>query len=121
MPQFLTDEDMPRSLARFLTESNVDTLDVRDAGLRGQSDEAILAYAKTNQRTIITADVEFGNILRFALGTHPGIIVARFPVQIPIREVNAAILAAIQSLSESDLAGNVVTITPTQIRIRRHS
>ena len=35
--------------------------------------------------TVISADRDFSNLLRFPLGTHQGIIVARFPRHTPAR------------------------------------
>ena len=121
MVRYLVDEDLPRSLARSLREEGIDTADVRDVGLRGCSDEEILEYAVQESRAVLTADVGFGNILRFALGEHCGILLARFPNEVSVSDLNAALLAAIRLLSEEEVRGNVVTITPTRIRVRRRS
>ena len=119
MARFLIDEDLPRSLARTLRAAGLDAVDVRDVSLRGLSDEDVLAYAVRDARAVVTADVGFGNILRFALGEHGGIIVARFPNEVPTPDLNDALLAAMQLLEDDDVRGNVVTITPSRIRIRR--
>jgi predicted nuclease of predicted toxin-antitoxin system len=76
---YLVDEDLPRSVTRELGSAGVGIVDVRDVGLRGRPDGEVLAYAVREARAVITADVEFGNILRFPLGEHAGILVARFP------------------------------------------
>ena len=121
MVRFLIDEDLPRSCTHALQVVGFDVSDVRDIGMRGRFDADVLEYTTANGRTVLTADVGFGNILRFPLGRHAGIVVARFPVQVSIRDMNAALLAAFESLSEEDFAGNVIVITPNQIRIRRAS
>lgn len=120
MARFLIDEDMPRSLTRVLRGANLDAFDVRDVGLRGHSDDEVLDYAKRNRCAVITADVEFGNIIRYPLGEHHGIIVARFPNQVSIKDMNDVVRFAILTLSDHDIGGNVISISPTQIRIRRH-
>ena len=119
MARFLVDEDLPRSVTRELRSAGFDVADVRDVGLRGRTDKEVLAYAVREARAVITADVEFGNILRFPLGEHAGILVARFPNEVSIRDLAAALLVAVTLLGDEDVAGNVVTIMPGRIRIRR--
>ena len=48
--RFLVDEDLPRSLAGELRAAGVDAADVRDVGLRGRTDEEVLAYAAGDGR-----------------------------------------------------------------------
>jgi predicted nuclease of predicted toxin-antitoxin system len=119
MARFLVDEDLPRSLAGALVQAGLDTEHVVDVGLRGKPDAEIFEYAATQRLAIITADVGFGNVLTYALGTHAGIVLVRFPSRTPISAINAAILAALQLLPEDDLDGNLVVIEPHRIRIRR--
>jgi hypothetical protein len=39
MLKFIIDEDMPRSTAKVLRTEGYESLDVRDLGLRGESDD----------------------------------------------------------------------------------
>ena len=117
--RFLVDEDLPRSLAGELRAAGVDAADVRDVGLRGRTDEEVLAYAAGDGRAVLTADVGFGNILRFPLGQHAGIVLARFPNEIPVRDLNRILVEAIAGLRREDITGNVITVTERRVRIRR--
>ena len=117
--RFLVDEDLPRSLAGELRAAGVDAADVRDVGLRGRTDEEVLAYAAGDGRAVLTADVGFGNILRFPLGQHAGIVLARFPSEIPVRDLNRILVEAIAGLRREDITGNVITVTERRVRIRR--
>ena len=119
MARFLVDEDLPRSLAAQLRASGITSEDVRDVGLRGKHDDEIFAYAVAHGLTLLTADVGFGNVLRFPLGTHAGIVVARFPNEVPTATLNQAILQAVQGLSDEDTTGNLVMIEPGRLRLRR--
>jgi hypothetical protein len=67
----------------------------------------------------VTADVGFGNVLRFPLGTHAGIVVARFPNELPSETVNQAIMEAVGGLSDEEISGNLVVIEPGRVRLRR--
>ena len=119
MKRFLIDEDLPRSLARALSDAGMDALHVIDAGLRGRSDSDVLRAATDGGRTLLTADLDFSNLLRYPLGTHAGIVIARFPNEIPVDLLNVSIATALDGLAEHDLAGGLVIIEPGRIRLRR--
>ena len=119
MPTFVVDEDMPRSTAAVLAGSGHRALDVRDCGLRGANDQAVFGFAQEQRAVLLTGDKEFGNILRYPLGTHFGIVVARLPNEMPTTAVNAVLLQGLDGLGDEDLAGNVVIIEPRKTRIRR--
>jgi predicted nuclease of predicted toxin-antitoxin system len=108
-------------LARYLRAAGFETEDVRDIGLRESPDDDIFIYAVSHALVLLSGDVGFGNILRFPLGSHSGIAVARFPNEVPTVTLNAAILQALQSLSDEDITGNLIIIEPGRIRLRKHS
>ena len=118
MPGFLIDEDLPRSLATLLRSAGLEVTDIRDAGLRGASDAEVLSHARSRRFTLLTADLDFANLLRFPLGSHDGIIVARFPNETPVEALNQAIVRSIQSLRKEDIGGNLVIIEPGRVRVR---
>lgn len=118
MRAFLVDEDLPRSLSRELLAAGFSSQDVRDVGLRGKSDDEIFHYASTHRLTLLTGDLGFGNILRYPLGQHHGIVVARLPNEMSVAAVNETVVRALQDLSESDFIGNVVIIEVGRIRLR---
>jgi predicted nuclease of predicted toxin-antitoxin system len=92
MLRFLIDEDMPRSLAEVLRAKGFEVLDVRDCGLncglRGGSDDEIFEFAQKERAIILTGDTGFGNLLRFPLGSHCGIVIANFPNEISTAGLN---------------------------------
>jgi predicted nuclease of predicted toxin-antitoxin system len=119
MARFLVDEDLPRSLARLLRTEGLDVEDVRDVGLRGKTDSEVLEYAIAQERTLLTADLGFANLLTIPLGSHQGILVARFPNEVPVTRLNAGVLGAIRTLSDDELRGSLVIVEPSRIRLRR--
>jgi len=78
-----------------------------------------LEYATSRSLAVLTGDVGFGNTVRFKLGTHGGIVVARFPNEMSLTALNDAILRALRGLSDSEIAGSVVIVEPGRIRVRR--
>jgi len=77
--KFLVDEDLPRSTVGLLQELEHEAFDVRDVGLRGESDAKIAAYAKANGLCLITADGGFANIREFPPAGYAGLIVLELP------------------------------------------
>jgi len=121
MARFVIDEDMPRSTGIALAEEGHEVRDVRDHGRRGSSDEEIYRFAQEEGAVLLTGDLGFGNILKFPLGQHSGIVVARFPNAIPPREINKELVAGLRDLRNDDFKGNLIIMEPGRIRIRRAS
>ena len=121
MWSFVIDEDMPRSTAPVLRAAGYVASDVRDIGLTGHKDPEIFARAQSLDATLITADLEFANLLLFPLGTHAGIIVMRSPNLISPRRLNELLLAALQSLDGESLHGLLVIVDLARTRVRRPS
>lgn len=121
MLKFVIDEDMPRSTARTLKAKGFEALDVRDCGLRGQSDEEVFKFAQREKATILTGDMGFANLLRYPIGSHVGIVIAHFPNEMSTSELNSQIIHAFNNLAETDFKGNLIILEPGRIRIRRKS
>lgn len=119
MPKFIIDEDMPRSTGKILKEYGYNVKDIRDYGLRGADDDEIFKFAQKEKSVILTGDINFGNILRFPLGSHFGIVVAHFPNEVSTVEINRQLIGKFKELSEDDLKGNLIIIEPMKIRIKR--
>ncbi len=119
MLRFVIDEDMPRSTAAALVEEGYSVKDIRDHGYRGSSDEEIYGFAQAEEAVLLTGDLGFGNILKFPLGRHFGIVVARFPNEMRPQEMNKKIVRALSELQDVDLKGNLVILDPGKVRIRR--
>jgi predicted nuclease of predicted toxin-antitoxin system len=118
--EFVIDEDMPRSTAAALRAVEHATLDVRDVGLRGDGDAEVFAFAQSRGAVLVTADKGFANVLRFAPGSHSGLIVLRVPNELPTQQVNQELLRALLDLRDEDLKGTLVIVEVGRTRIRRH-
>ena len=114
------DEDLPRSFRAVIKFLGLEVFDVRDIGLRGKSDEDIFNFAVKNKAVLFSADLGFSNILSFPLGSHNGIVILRFPNEIPVEAANEISKKLLSKFSEEDFDGNLIIISPRGIRIRRH-
>jgi predicted nuclease of predicted toxin-antitoxin system len=117
--KFVIDEDMPRSTANQLRSVGYAVEDVRDIGLRGKDDRAILVYAQAQKACIITADLDFIAFAReLGLGI-PGLIVVRLPNHIPTWRLNDALLHTLQVLAGTDISELLVIVEAGRVRTRR--
>ncbi len=119
MLKFVIDEDMPRSTAKILKSKGYEVLDVRDCGLRGKSDKEVFKFAQQEGAVLLTGDTGFGNLLRFPLKNHSGIVIAHFPNEVSSSELNNQIIKAFDDLTPEDFKGNLIVLEPGKIRIRR--
>lgn len=119
MALFLIDEDVHRSVAKALEELGHYVKDVRDEGLRGQSDDEIFYFAQTHKAVILTADLDFSNTIRFSLGSHHGIVILRFPNELSTAKINIELAKSLKDLTDQDFRGNLIIVSPGRIRIRR--
>lgn len=119
MPRFLIDEDLPHLLASFLLERGHAREHVRDLNLRGSPDARIFEAAQQRQAALVTGDADFGNLLRFPLGAHFGIVVVQFPSVMRAHELAAQIATRLSALEDVTLKGSLIILEPGRLRIRR--
>jgi predicted nuclease of predicted toxin-antitoxin system len=119
MFRLLADEDVPMSTVEMLRREGFEVLDVREVGLRGKTDDEVFDFAQQEQAVILTGDVGFGNLLRYPLGTHAGIIVVHYPNEMSCSAINGEIRAACAALTEAEMKGALMILEPGRIRLRR--
>ena len=119
MPRFVVDEDMPRSTGVALVKEGYEVKHIRDHGHRGADDKQIYDFARKEEAILLTGDLGFINILKFPLGEHFGIVVARFPNEMSPHNINEEIVRSFKDLDENDFRGNLIILEPGRIRIRR--
>lgn len=112
------DENLPAKLAQLLASLGHDTDTVPQEGLAGKPDADIWAAAQTAGRFLITQDLDFSNIRRFAPGTHEGLLLVR--LRAPGRE---ALIRRIHTVFQSEAVDTwkqaFVVVTDHKLRVRR--
>ncbi len=73
--RFLLDENMDPAVTELLRESGFNVAHVADAGLGGQPDENVFAFAAPENRLLLTHDGDFMDNRRFPPQVNPGLIV----------------------------------------------
>jgi predicted nuclease of predicted toxin-antitoxin system len=75
--KFLIDMPLSPELASWLTQKGHDAIHSFHAGLAFSADEAILEYARKEQRLLVTADLDFPRLLALMKAEGPGLILFR--------------------------------------------
>jgi predicted nuclease of predicted toxin-antitoxin system len=119
MARFLIDEDLPLLLASLLRQRGHSAHHIQEVNLRGSSDARVYAEAQDRHAVVVTGDSDFGNLLRFPLGSHFGIVVVQYPTALRTRELATQIADTLCSLDDSSYTGNLVILEPGRARIRR--
>jgi predicted nuclease of predicted toxin-antitoxin system len=73
------DENIPRSAANRLAALGLEVDTVLDESLGGRPDSDVWAASQSEGRLLVTQDLDFSDIRRFAPGTHHGLLLVRLP------------------------------------------
>ena len=114
------DENLPESLVQELAALSHNVDNVRMEGIAGESDPNVWRAAQSSGRFLITQDLDFSDIRRFAPGTHHGLMLVR--LRLPGRRALAARISEVFRLEESALwARCFVLLTDRKLRVQRPS
>ena len=115
--RFLVDMPLSPALAVWLRHAGHDAVHAAELGLHKAPDTQIMAIAKSETRTIVTADLDYPRLLALAHASEPSVILFRdgnwSETQIidRMREVLAA-------LTETEIAQSIVTVERDRVRRR---
>ena len=105
-------------MAGMLRAAGHDCVHVYELGLGGQPDEQIMALADRENRILISADTDFGELLANAPVLAPSVILLRRTDK-RAGSLAAVVLANIEQVTEDLAAGALIVISDTRIRARR--
>jgi len=75
--RFLVDENLSPILADLLRVAGHDASHVRDIGLQGATDQAVMDRAEAEQRVVVSADTDFGTLLARSGAKLPSVLLIR--------------------------------------------
>ncbi|MFY9754225.1 MAG: DUF5615 family PIN-like protein [Candidatus Acidiferrales bacterium] len=112
------DENIPLQARTPLEGLGHDVHTTQDEGLGGASDEEVWRAAQREARLLVTQDLDYSDVRRFALGTHSGILLLR--LRVPAKDDLARRLVEIfQSQDPENWSRCLVVATERKMRIIR--
>ena len=113
--RILTDENVPRSLLDWLRANSHDVVSASDLGM-GEPDSRWLNFAETEQRIILTADKDFGELVFRDHLTSFGIILLRLDDLAVTTWVVR--LQEVWGVIEANPTGSFIVVTSSRVRVR---
>lgn len=117
--RFFVDESLSPRVADVLTERGHEAVHVRDRGLERAADPMVLEYARREERVLVTADTDFGDLLAREGGTAPSIVLFRRSGQRRAAERASLLLANLETVEEELTKGAIVVFEGERVRVRR--
>ena len=117
----LLDQNVPRAVAAWLRSRRPawTVFHVSEVGLDSQPDARVFQWAQERRAVIFTFDEDFADIRAFPVGVHHGIVRLRvWPTT--IEETLNALGRLLEEITDDELAGALVIVGRTRIRIRPH-
>lgn len=116
--RFKVDENLPDDVAELLNGRGYDALTVVDQGWKGLPDDHLWHRIRQEDRWIVTADKEFGDVRRYPPGTHAGVLLLR-SLEEGLDEYLRLATAAADHINFDDAAGAIVVAADRGVRVRR--
>lgn len=116
--RFLADMGVSISTVATLLEAGHDSIHLRHEGLQKMKDPDIMAKARSENRVVLTFDLDFGDLLAASGDKLPSVIIFRLRNQTP-NAVQPKLLEILTDC-EADLnAGAVIVVEEFRYRVRR--
>jgi predicted nuclease of predicted toxin-antitoxin system len=116
--KFLIDNALSPQIAIGLVESGYDAIHVRDLNMGTSPDIDIFNLAINQQRTIISADTDFGTLLALRAERFPSVILFRRGIS-HIPQIQLSILLLnLPNISELIEQGSIIIFDKNRVRTR---
>lgn len=116
--RFLVDMPLSPALAEWLRNHGHDAIHAIEQGLNRAPDGEILSRAEQQQRTIVTADLDYPRLLAITRATAPGLILFRSG-DWSDAEVIGRMSAVLENSAEAEITRSIVVVERHRIRRRR--
>jgi len=117
--RFLVDQCLSPDFAAVLKRAGHDVVHVRDFGMERSPDADVLELARAQDRTLVSADTDFGTILAQTSAARPSVVIFRRMTQRRPGEQAALLLANLPEMSGVLDDGSVVVVEEGRMRSRR--
>jgi hypothetical protein len=117
--KFKLDENIGRKAEQMLRGAGHDVSTVTLQSLNGTSDENLFQVCIAEQRTLVTLDHDFGQVLRFPPERSAGIVILEVAPRAGAGAVESRMQDLIALLSVHELGSELWIIEPGRVRIHQ--
>ena len=115
--KFLADMGISQTTVMWLKQRGFDALHVRDLGMYNASDAEIILKASKDGRTVLTCDLDFGDIMSASKERSPSVVIFRLENETPSNVIKR-LKQVLKESSEALLKGAIVSVEETRHRVR---
>ena len=115
--KFLADENIFPQVIIYLRKLSHDVKGIQESGLSQTTDDEIIDIATKEERTIITFDKHFGDILRYPPQNSSGIILIRIHPPL-LEDIFYALNNLFKNYHANSFKGRLIVLTKSGYRIR---
>jgi predicted nuclease of predicted toxin-antitoxin system len=114
--KFKLDENLSPALLSIFAAAGHDAHSIVQQALGGQPDARVIDVCRSEDRALVTLDLDFANILIYPPAKFPGIVVLRLVNQAHVA-AEAAIRRMLELLPRESLTGTLWIVEDPRIRI----
>lgn len=110
------DENLGKTAVAAFQSAGHDTLTVLEQDMAGAVDRKVIGVCQSEQRCLVTLDLDFANPLLFDPAKYAGIAVLRLQPRLSHRDLVDACNTLIAGLGKGDIAGKLWIVQKGRIR-----
>lgn len=115
--RFVIDMNLSTDWVDYLGKLGHDAVHWASVGLEDSPDEDIVDWARSEDRTILTNDLDFGTLLVSTGATKPSVVQLRTDITLSAH-VGPLVEQAINRMGDGLASGALVTVEPGRLRFR---
>ena len=116
MSRFKLDENLNEGWAAPLVDAGHDVQSVRQEGLSGSDDGMAAAACQREDRCLVTADLDFAQIIRYPPEEYSGIVILRHPAP-TLRGMSQLMEQLVTALAQMNVSGQLWIVEPGRLRV----
>lgn len=116
--RFLADAGISPRTVEFLRRSGHDVAHVRDYGMQRSPDREVIDRAQSEDRVVLTFDLDFGELLALGVRERPSAVILRLMDETP-GAVNPRLAAVLAEQSAALDRGALVLVEDSRYRVRK--